>query len=176
MTPVRRIVLGFMSTVTVLVLLFGYHTSLSSKRDGASSVAAPIGGSTGGPSTDAGTPSTGGTDGSSGGSSSAAPSTPAAPSAGSGAAKTVTGDSADTRWGPVQVQVTVQARKITAVKVVDYPENNGRDREINAYALPILVKETLSAQSAEIDMISGATVTSDGYVRSLQSALDSAGF
>jgi uncharacterized protein with FMN-binding domain len=170
----RRIVLGFMSTVTVLVLLFGYHTSTSSRRDGESAVAAPIGGaaapSTADPSTPA--PSTAGP-------SSAAPSaaTPssAAPSAGSAAAKTVTGDSADTRWGPVQVRITVQSRKVTAVKVVDYPTGSGRDREINAYALPILVKETLSAQSADIDMVSGATVTSDGYVRSLQSALDQAG-
>jgi uncharacterized protein with FMN-binding domain len=75
----------------------------------------------------------------------------------------------------VQVQITVAGRKITAVRVVDYPENNRHDREINAYALPVLVEETLSAQSASIDMVSGATVTSDGYIRSLQSALDSAG-
>jgi uncharacterized protein with FMN-binding domain len=157
---VRRIVLGFMSTVTVVVLLFGYHTSTSSRRDGDSSVAAPVGGTgPAAPSTDAAAPST-------------AAGAPAAPSAG---ATTVTGDSADTRWGPVQVQITVQNRKVTAVKVVDYPTNNRRDQQINARALPVLVKETLSAQSANIDMVSGATVTSDGYVRSLQSALDQAG-
>ncbi|MBV9923302.1 MAG: FMN-binding protein, partial [Pseudonocardia sp.] len=52
---------------------------------------------------------------------------------------------------------------------------NGRDQEINAEALPVLVRETMSAQNADIDMVSGATVTSDGYVRSLQSALDQAG-
>jgi uncharacterized protein with FMN-binding domain len=166
-TAVRRIVLWVMSTVTVLVLLFGYHTSLSSKRDGDSSVAAPIGGAVGS-SGDAAAPST----------TAAAPSSAAAaPSstAGSATARTVTGDSADTAWGPVQVQITVAGRKITAVRVVDYPENNRHDREINAYALPLLVEETLSAQSASIDMVSGATVTSDGYIRSLQSALDSAG-
>ena len=61
------------------------------------------------------------------------------------------------------------------VDVVQYPDGNGRDREINDYALPILVQETLSAQSANIDMVSGATVTSDGYLQSLQSALDQAG-
>jgi uncharacterized protein with FMN-binding domain len=163
-TPVRRIVLAVMTTVTVLVLLFGYHTSLSSKRDGASSVAAPIGG-TGGSSSGGVAPSAGSSAGSSG----------SPPSAGSAAAKTVTGDSADTAWGPVQVRITVSGRKITAVDVVDYPQNNRRDEEINAVALPILVRETLSAQSAAIDMVSGATVTSDGYIRSLQSALDSAG-
>jgi uncharacterized protein with FMN-binding domain len=75
----------------------------------------------------------------------------------------------------VQVGITVAGGKVTAVQVVDYPQNNGRDREINAYALPVLVQETLGAQSAQIDMVSGATVTSEGYLQSLQSALDQAG-
>jgi uncharacterized protein with FMN-binding domain len=61
------------------------------------------------------------------------------------------------------------------VQVVQYPDSSGRDQEINAQALPILVKETLSAQSAKVDMVSGATYTSDGYLTSLQSALDRAG-
>jgi len=83
--------------------------------------------------------------------------------------------SADTRWGPVQVQVTVAGGTITGVVVVDYPTGNGKDREINEEALPILVQETLDAQSADIDMVSGATVTSEGYLESLQAALDEAG-
>ena len=58
--------------------------------------------------------------------------------------------------------------------VVQYPNGNGRDEEINSYALPILVQETIDSQSASIDMVSGATVTSDGYLQSLQSALDQA--
>jgi uncharacterized protein with FMN-binding domain len=82
---------------------------------------------------------------------------------------------AQTEWGPVQVEITVKAGKITDVNVARYPHGNHRDAEINSYALPILMQETMDAQSAEIDMISGATVTSDGYVRSLQSALDEAG-
>jgi uncharacterized protein with FMN-binding domain len=94
----------------------------------------------------------------------------AAPSSAGGS--TVTGDVAQTQWGPVQVQLTVQSGKITAVSVPQYPNGNHRDAEINDYALPILINETVQAQSAEIDMVSGATVTSDGYVRSLQSALD----
>ena len=61
---------------------------------------------------------------------------------------------------------------ITNVTVLQSPSGNGRDIEINDNALPILVKETLAAQSASIDMVSGATVTSDGYLTSLQSALD----
>ena len=152
----NRIALWFMSTLTVLVLLFGYHTSTSSTPATGSAVAAPadpgatVSGSAG---TDQST--TGGT--------------------ASATAVTVTGPSADTRWGPVQVQITVAGAKITDVQVVDYPSNNGRDRQINARALPVLVQETLDAQSADIDMVSGATVTSDGYLESLQGALDSAG-
>ena len=75
----------------------------------------------------------------------------------------------------MQVQISVANGTITDVSVVDYPNNNGKDRQINARALPVLVQETLKAQSADIDMVSGATVTSDGYVESLQSALDQAG-
>ena len=93
----------------------------------------------------------------------------------SGKAAIVTGSVAQTRWGPVQVSITVTDGKITAVDVPQYPTGNGKDRQINASALPILTKETLSAQNADIDMVSGATVTSEGYVQSLQSALDQAG-
>jgi uncharacterized protein with FMN-binding domain len=100
----------------------------------------------------------------------------APPTAGTtGTAGTVTGSVAQTRWGPVQVQITVQDGRITAVTVPQYPDGNGRDREINDVALPELVQETLSAQSADIDMVSGATVTSEGYLESLQSALDQVG-
>jgi uncharacterized protein with FMN-binding domain len=73
------------------------------------------------------------------------------------------------------VQLTIVAKKITNVAVVQYPNGNGKDQEINAQALPILIQETLDKQSASIDMVSGATVTSDGYLQSLQSALDQAG-
>jgi uncharacterized protein with FMN-binding domain len=94
---------------------------------------------------------------------------------GSSAAGTVvTGSAASTRWGPVQVQLTVSAGKITDVQVVQQPDGNRRDQEINAAAVPTLVQETLDAQSAKIDMVSGATVTSEGYLQSLQSALDQA--
>jgi len=70
------------------------------------------------------------------------------------------------------VQLPLANGKITAVSVLQYPNGNGRDQEINANALPILVRETMDAQSAKIDMVSGATVTSGGYLGSLQSALD----
>src|SRR3954453_7711702 len=107
----------------------------------------------------------------------AAPPTPtatasAAPGAQSSATKTYTGDAVDTRWGPVQVQITVTAGKVTDSQAVVYPNGNGRDVEINSYALPVLSQEAVQQQSAQIDTVSGATVTSDGYVQSLQSALD----
>jgi len=94
--------------------------------------------------------------------------------ASSAAGTVVTGTVASTRWGPVQVQLTVSGGKITSVQVVQQPDDNRRDEEINASAVPTLVQETLDAQSAEIDMVSGATITSEGYLQSLQSALDQA--
>lgn len=87
---------------------------------------------------------------------------------------TFTGDSADTRYGPVQVKVTVSGGTISAVDVVDVPMSNPRDAEINQQAVPLLVQETVGRADAQIDFISGATFTSDGYQRSLQSAIDKA--
>jgi uncharacterized protein with FMN-binding domain len=109
----------------------------------------------------------------------AALSTPAPESGGTATAgagtKTVTGDAAETRYGPVQVQVTVTNGAVTAVTAVDYPQDNPRDSEINSYAIPQLDQEATAAKSASIDFVSGATYTSEGYVQSLQSALDKAG-
>jgi uncharacterized protein with FMN-binding domain len=163
-----------MSTLTVLVLLFGYHTSTSSSasaQGSQASLAAPASGSaiSGGVSSGSTAASS-----SSAASSSAAASSTAAPST-AATSGTVTGAVADTRWGPVQVQLTIVDKKVTNVAVVQYPNGNGKDQEINAQALPILIQETLDKQSASIDMVSGATVTSDGYLQSLQSALDQAG-
>jgi uncharacterized protein with FMN-binding domain len=160
----RRIVLWFMTTVTVVVLLFGYHTSTTSQpaSGGNAAVSAPAGAGSSG-STGAGTGS-----GTTGSGTTGTGTT-------SGSAETVTGPSVDTRWGPVQVRINVANGKITDVEVVDYPTGNSRDRSINAYAIPVLVQDTLDAQSANIDMVSGATVTSEGYLESLQAALDEAG-
>jgi uncharacterized protein with FMN-binding domain len=93
----------------------------------------------------------------------------------SGGTRTVTGDTVPTRWGPVQVRVTLNDGRITKVEAVRLPSDNPRDQEINGFAVPRLEQEALSAQNARIDMVSGATYTSEGYVRSLQSALDKAG-
>jgi uncharacterized protein with FMN-binding domain len=162
----RRIVLWLASTVTIVVLLFGYHTS-TNKTSAAvtSSASSPASTSSSEPSSSSSSPSSSGSTSSSTSSS----------SGGSTEAKTYTGSVAQTRWGPVQVQVTVQGDKITKVTVLQQPNGNHKDAEINSYALPILVQDTLTAQSAHIDMVSGATVTSDGYLTSLQSALDQAG-
>ncbi|MEV1246691.1 FMN-binding protein [Nonomuraea sp. NPDC050022] len=93
----------------------------------------------------------------------------------SAASRTVDGDAVDTRWGPVQVQISVAGGKISSVEVLQSPNGNRRDIEINNRALPILHDEAMSAQSAQIDSVSGATYTSDGYTQSLQSAIDRAG-
>jgi uncharacterized protein with FMN-binding domain len=93
----------------------------------------------------------------------------------SGATTTVTGSAAQTKYGPVQVQLTVANGQITAVDAVVYPTSSSRDRQINARAIPQLDQEALTAQNAKIDTVSGATYTSTGYRTSLQSALDQAG-
>jgi uncharacterized protein with FMN-binding domain len=79
-----------------------------------------------------------------------------------------------TDYGPVQVQITVRGHRIVNARAVTYPQDTSRDRAINDQAVPQLDQETLNAQSAQIDTVSGATYTSDGYRRSLQSALDAA--
>ena len=91
------------------------------------------------------------------------------------AAQAWTGDVVPTQWGPVQVEITVSGDRITDVSVLQYPDGNDTDRQISAYALPQLIDETLTAQSAGIDMVSGASFTSQGYIGSLQSAIDQAG-
>jgi uncharacterized protein with FMN-binding domain len=87
----------------------------------------------------------------------------------------VDGDVADTRWGPVRVRIALSGDKLTGVHVLQAPGDTSMDVAINDRALPILDREALATQSAQIDTVSGATYTSEGYVRSLQSALDRAG-
>ncbi|MFG1911980.1 FMN-binding protein [Kribbella sp. NPDC048928] len=89
---------------------------------------------------------------------------------------TVNGKAEDTQYGPVQVRITVRGKRLVTVTAVVYPSSAGRDREISSFALPQLQQEAIAAQSARIDTVSGATFTSEGYRRSLQSALDAAHF
>jgi uncharacterized protein with FMN-binding domain len=86
----------------------------------------------------------------------------------------LTGQAVNTPFGTVQVQVTLQNGKITDVKALQMPSGGGHTGQITAYAAPQLRSEVLQAQSAQIDTISGATYTSEGYIQSLQSALDQA--
>lgn len=148
----RRVLLAIVSTVASLVVLLGFKTHSVTSATSATS-------GTSGPATTT-IPSTSGS------------------SSGSGSStgtKTVTGDAADTRYGPVQVKITVTNGKVSAVQAVDYPTNDPRDQEINSYAIPQLNSEAVAARSAQIDTVSGATYTSEGYITSLQSALDKAG-
>ena len=85
---------------------------------------------------------------------------------------TYTGATATNKWGPVQVQITVAGGKITEVVALQTPTNDRKSVSINARATPTLASEVLSAQSANIDTVSGATYTSDSYKVSLQSAID----
>jgi uncharacterized protein with FMN-binding domain len=87
----------------------------------------------------------------------------------------VDGDTVQTDYGPVQVRITLTGGKLTAVTVLQVPQESPRDQEIAGFAVPQLTQEALAAQSAHIDAVSGATYTSEGYVQSLQSALDKAG-
>jgi uncharacterized protein with FMN-binding domain len=153
-----------MSTLSVLVLLLGYHTSTSSTMASTPTSAYRSGLEPGSPSASAGGASSGTSTGNR-----------ASSSAHAHPARTVNGDTVATQWGPVQVSLKVKGRQITEVSVPVYPSGSSTDSQINGYALPVLVRETLDQQSAQIDMVSGATVTSAGYVQSLQSALDRAG-
>ncbi|MFF5297421.1 FMN-binding protein [Paractinoplanes globisporus] len=173
----RRITLWLFSTVAAVVLLFSYRTSTAGA--GSSSppavATAPLAGDSGGGSgagSDSGSGTGSGSGSGSGGDSGSG--TGSGSGSSTSGAKTYTGSVAQTRWGPVQVSIVVSGGKITDVGVPTYPNNNNRDVEINAQALPILRQETLDRQSADIDAVSGATVTSDGYKESLQSALDAA--
>jgi uncharacterized protein with FMN-binding domain len=172
----RRAVLAILSTIVGLVLLLTFKTESLS----ATTPPAAIGsnGNISSGSSGTGSPGSSGSSGSSGsaGSAGSAGSTSgSAGSSGGSASKTVTGEAADTRYGPVQVQITVTDGKVSAVQAVEYPQNDPRDEEINSYAIPQLNAEATSAGNAQIDMVSGATYTSEGYVQSLQSALDKAG-
>ena len=105
----------------------------------------------------------------------AATATPATGSGGTALANgTVAGPVVQTRFGPVQVQVTIAGGKISDVTALQLPSDRQRSAEISGIVEPMLRSEALTAQSAQIDLISGATYTSDAYAQSLQSALDQA--
>lgn len=99
---------------------------------------------------------------------------PSATASAAPAVRTIDGDTVQTRYGAIQVQVTLSGSTITKVTELQSPDQDGRSVEINQQAGPMLEQEVLASQSAKIDTISGATYTSEGYIQSLQSALDKA--
>jgi len=108
--------------------------------------------------------------------------TPAAPATTAPAAPakakpsgTFTGSTQQTRFGPVQVEITISNGKITAARALQFPNNDFRSQQISQQAIPYLVQETLAAQSANIQGVGGASYTSQGWYDSLVSALAKAG-
>ena len=85
-----------------------------------------------------------------------------------------TGQTYTNPYGNVQVQVVISGGKITSVKTIQYPNGHQQSVFINSQALPLLEQEVLKAQSAQINIVGGATFTSQGYAQSVQSALDAA--
>jgi len=163
----KKIVIAVLATLSGLVLLFSYRTSLDQSISTAAST--PAGGSpASADSTPAATPSA-----STPSSRASTPKAKAKPKSGLKDG-TYTGQAVDTVYGPVEVQIRVSGGKITAASAPQYPQGSPRDQEINAQAIPMLITETTQASSSNIDMISGATYTSEGYIQSLQSALDQA--
>ncbi len=178
----RRITMWLLSTLSTLVLLFSYHTSTSSAAS--TSIVTPAtegpgtgssgSGTTGSGSAASSSTTSGSTTGSSAAGSTTAGSTGSTSGSATSAATTYTGSAINTRYGPVQVQIIVENGKITKSIVTQVPWSNGRDQQINSQAVPVLNSEAVSAQSASIDMVSGATYTSNAYIQSLQSAIDQA--
>ncbi len=108
------------------------------------------------------------------GSNGAAGSSTSSTGAAAKAGGTYAGDVVQTRFGPVQVQITVSGGTISDVTALQLTDDGGRSVQISNYAAPLLRGEVLQAQSANVQTISGATVTSDAYLTSLQAALDAA--
>ena len=159
----RRVILAVTGTIAGLVALLSFKSHVPS---------APVAATTGG---------SGGTSSSSSSSSSGGGQTEVVPGAfpqGSIAKNlpagetAVNGKMANTAYGPVQIQLIKRASKIVKVAVLVQPTNTLHDVQIGEFAFPKLISETLAAQNGKIDAVSGATYTSAGYIRSLQSALD----
>ena len=155
----RRVILAVVSTIAGLVALLSFKS-----HSPVLPVASTSG--TGGGSSASSTPSS---------SSSSIPGEyPTGSAAGSLPAgeTAITGHVADTAYGPVQVQLVVKSDKIVKVAILQQPTNTIHDIQIGEFAFPRLISETLAAQDAKIDAVSGASYTSAGYISSLQSALD----
>jgi hypothetical protein len=157
----RRVILTIVGTIAGLVALLSFKSHLPTAPSASVSTA-------GGSGSTSGTPAP-----------SSSPSTvPGEFPMGSLAGKlpagetAVTGHVATTVYGPVQIQLITRNSKIVKVAVLQQPMNTANDIQIGEFAFPKLIGETLAAQTAKIDAVSGASYTSAGYIKSLQSALD----
>src|ERR1043165_8717634 len=92
-----------------------------------------------------------------------------------GGTRTIDGPVTSNEYGDVQVRVTLTGREIIDVQALQLPHDRSRSASISNFSGPILRREALQAQSAQIDLVSGATFTSESYAESLQGALDKAG-
>lgn len=169
----KRAISALLTTVVALALLFGFKTPEAPSLAGSTSpdtavvgqpaatAAAPISGATSGPA-----------------SATASPVPMATGSTGTSSAAyvdgTVAGPVVSTRFGDVQVQVTISGGVVSDVAALQLPSGDRRSRQISQAAEPILRDEALTAQTAQIDLVSGATYTSRAYEQSLQAALDKA--
>ncbi|MGW1797445.1 FMN-binding protein [Streptomyces sp. NPDC001984] len=160
----RRTAILTTSTVAGLVLLLGlkpHQTALPviAGSGGSAAVAPPTSGSGAGQSSP----------------SSSAGESKSGSGSGGGAASTYTGAVEQTPYGPMQVAATFSHGKLTNVRALQTPNDSPHSQSLAAYAVPTLTQEALAAQSAQIQAVSGASYTSEGYMQSLQSALDKAG-
>lgn len=160
----KRLILTSAGTVAGLAALLSFKTHTHPIATGALPSAGTL-------------PTSAGSAPTTGAGSSSPPATGSSTSAGSGPATShsYTGQAVTTQYGIVQVKVTVTGSRITNVAFVQLTAFDNHSQEINSYAGPQLLQETLQAQSANVDTVSGASYTSDGYRQSLQSALDQAG-
>jgi uncharacterized protein with FMN-binding domain len=157
---VRRAVPVLAATAGAIALLAGFHTTSSPTGlvvGAGPSTTAPIATE---PPTSPTSPTTAG----------AAPTT-----ATTAATRRVDGPVVDTRYGPVEVRVTLRGTHLTDVQALLLPSDRSRSQRISEQAGPLLRSEALQAQSARINLVSGASYTSQGYASSLQGALDRAG-
>lgn len=173
-----RVSLFGASTLLAILLVVGFKVPDEATLTGTSGTSGGSGsgsgatGATGGSGAATGSSST--TTGSGTGATAAPAATGSTAATAADGSRTVTGPLEQTRYGPVEVQITIASGKIVAVTAVELP-SGGRSGSISMYAGPILAGEAMTAQNASIDTVSGATYTSRAYATSLQAALDQAG-
>jgi uncharacterized protein with FMN-binding domain len=170
----RRAILALSSTIAGLVLLLSFKTHIPGSTDTGTTAASGSGGASSSGAAGAGSADMAGA-GDAGHARHAGRKPGKARPRHGAAARTVTGTVADTTYGPMQVQLTLAGQSITSVKVLQRTDTGAESDQIDANAIPKLINETLAVQSAHINAVSGASYTSAGYRRSLQSALDQAG-